>query len=83
MLGAVNRVEGDEEHRETKDRNDEHRGNVIDTVIVRIMKYVSQKSQNTDKNANKFAGLARLSSTLSCSARSLANLPHDSSLILG
>jgi cullin 3 len=83
MLGAVNRVEGDEEHRETKDRNDEHRGNVIDTVIVRIMKYVSQKSQNTDINANKFAGLARLSSTLSCSVRSLANLPHDSSLILG
>lgn len=39
MIGAVNKVEGDEERKETEDRNDEHRGNVIDTVIVRIMKY--------------------------------------------
>jgi cullin 3 len=38
MLGAVNRVEGEEERKDTEDRNDEHRGNVIDTVIVRIMK---------------------------------------------
>jgi cullin 3 len=38
MVGAVNKVEGDEERRDTEDRNDEHRGNVIDTVIVRIMK---------------------------------------------
>ncbi|KAE9381880.1 Cullin-domain-containing protein [Stipitochalara longipes BDJ] len=38
MLGAVNRVEGDDERKDTEDRNDEHRGNVIDTVIVRIMK---------------------------------------------
>jgi cullin 3 len=40
MVGAVNKVEGDEERKDTEDRNDEHRGNVIDTVIVRIMKYV-------------------------------------------
>jgi cullin 3 len=40
MLGAVNKVEADDERKETEDRNDEHRGNVIDTVIVRIMKYV-------------------------------------------
>jgi cullin 3 len=40
MVGAINKVEGDEERKETEDRNDEHRGNVIDTVIVRIMKYV-------------------------------------------
>ncbi|KUJ18567.1 Cullin-domain-containing protein [Mollisia scopiformis] len=38
MVGAVNKVEGDEERKETEVRNDEHRGNVIDTVIVRIMK---------------------------------------------
>ena len=38
--GGANQVEGDEERRETEGRNDEHRGNVIDTVIVRIMKYV-------------------------------------------
>lgn len=38
MIGAVNKVEGEEERKETEDRNDEHRGNVIDTVIVRIMK---------------------------------------------
>jgi cullin 3 len=38
MLGAANRVEGEEERKDTEDRNDEHRGNVIDTVIVRIMK---------------------------------------------
>jgi len=38
MIGAVNKVEGDEERKETEERNDEHRGNVIDTVIVRIMK---------------------------------------------
>ena len=41
IAGAVNKVEGDDERKETEDRNDEHRGNVIDTVIVRIMKYVS------------------------------------------
>jgi len=41
MVGAVNKVEGDEERKDTEDRNDEHRGNVIDTVIVRIMKYVA------------------------------------------
>ena len=41
IAGSVNKVEGDEERRDTEDRNDEHRGNVIDTVIVRIMKFVS------------------------------------------
>lgn len=47
MLGSVNKVEGDEERKETEGRNDEHRGNVIDTVIVRIMKYVYSKLSNT------------------------------------
>jgi cullin 3 len=42
IAGAVNKVEGDDERKETEDRNDEHRGNVIDTVIVRIMKYASR-----------------------------------------
>ena len=41
MVGAVNKVEGEEERKDTEDRNDEHRGYVIDTVIVRIMKYVT------------------------------------------
>ncbi|KAG9246588.1 Cullin [Calycina marina] len=36
--GATNKVEADEERRETEDRNDEHRASVIDTVLVRIMK---------------------------------------------
>ncbi|KAI6249564.1 Cullin-3-B [Erysiphe necator] len=36
--GGVNSVEADDERKETETRNDEHRGNVIDTVIVRIMK---------------------------------------------
>ncbi|CCU76160.1 putative cullin-3 [Blumeria hordei DH14] len=36
--GGVNKIEGDDERKETEGRNDEHRGNVIDTVIVRIMK---------------------------------------------
>ena len=40
IAGSVNKVEGDEERKDTEDRNDEHRGNVIDTVIVRIMKLV-------------------------------------------
>ncbi|KAH8676601.1 Cullin [Tricladium varicosporioides] len=38
VISGVNKVEGEEERKETEDRNDEHRGNVIDTVIVRIMK---------------------------------------------
>ncbi|KAL2060179.1 hypothetical protein VTL71DRAFT_9574 [Oculimacula yallundae] len=38
MVGAINKVEGDDERKETEERNDEHRGYVIDTVIVRIMK---------------------------------------------
>ncbi|PBP19473.1 Cullin family protein [Diplocarpon rosae] len=38
MLGAVNKVEGDEERKDTEDRIDEHRSSIIDTVIVRIMK---------------------------------------------
>ncbi|RDL34783.1 Cullin-domain-containing protein [Venustampulla echinocandica] len=38
ISGAVNKVEGEEERKDTEDRNDEHRGNLIDTVIVRIMK---------------------------------------------
>ncbi|KAF4629971.1 hypothetical protein G7Y89_g8174 [Cudoniella acicularis] len=38
ISGAVSKVEGEDERKETEDRNDEHRGNVIDTVIVRIMK---------------------------------------------
>lgn len=41
ITGSVNKVEGDEERKDTEDRNDEHRGSVIDTVIVRIMKLVS------------------------------------------
>ena len=36
--GCFNKIEGDDERKETEGRNDEHRGNVIDTVIVRIMK---------------------------------------------
>jgi cullin 3 len=40
MIGAVNKVEGDEERKETETKNDEHRGYVIDTAIVRIMKYI-------------------------------------------
>ena len=40
VISSVNKVEGEEERRDTEDRNDEHRGNVIDTVIVRIMKFV-------------------------------------------
>jgi cullin 3 len=38
ISGAINKLEGDDERKETEDRNDEHRGNVIDTVLVRIMK---------------------------------------------
>jgi len=38
IAGAVNKVEGIEERKATEDRNDEHRGIVIDTSIVRIMK---------------------------------------------
>jgi cullin 3 len=40
IAGSINKVEGEDERKETEDRNDEHRGNVIDTVIVRIMKYI-------------------------------------------
>jgi cullin 3 len=39
--GSVNKVEADDERKETEVRNDEHRGPVIDTVIVRIMKYIT------------------------------------------
>ncbi|TVY58842.1 Cullin-3-B [Lachnellula suecica] len=38
VVSGINKVEGEEERKDTEDRNDEHRGNVIDTVIVRIMK---------------------------------------------
>ncbi|ESZ90632.1 hypothetical protein SBOR_8982 [Sclerotinia borealis F-4128] len=38
MGGMSNKVEGAEERRQTEERNDEHRGSVMDTVIVRIMK---------------------------------------------
>lgn len=40
IAGAINKVEGEEERKDTEDRNDEHRGNIIDTVLVRVMKYV-------------------------------------------
>jgi cullin 3 len=40
ISGSINKVEGEEERKDTEERNDEHRGNVIDTVIVRIMKSV-------------------------------------------
>jgi len=38
---AGNKVEGLEERKETEEKNQEHRGPVIDTTIVRIMKSVS------------------------------------------
>ncbi|TAQ84976.1 hypothetical protein B7494_g6688 [Chlorociboria aeruginascens] len=38
VAGAVNKVEGEDERKDTEGRNDEHRGSVIDTHIVRIMK---------------------------------------------
>lgn len=44
ISGSVNKIEGDEERKDTEDRNDQHRGNVIDTVIVRIMKYSSYQN---------------------------------------
>lgn len=38
MGGGGSKVEADSERKDTTDRNDEHRGNVVDTVLVRIMK---------------------------------------------
>ena len=40
VSGTVNKVEGETERKETEDRNDQSRGFVIDSVLVRIMKYV-------------------------------------------
>jgi cullin 3 len=39
IAGNINKVEGEEERKDIEERIDEHCGNVIDTVIVRIMKY--------------------------------------------
>ncbi|KAI9646464.1 hypothetical protein NHQ30_004457 [Ciborinia camelliae] len=63
--GMSSKVEGAEERRQTEERNDEHRGNVMDTVIVRIMKarkefphqqlvaeVISQLSQRFQPNIN-------------------------------
>ncbi|KAF7867090.1 uncharacterized protein EAF02_009876 [Botrytis sinoallii] len=65
MGGQTSKVEGAEERRLTEERNDEHRGNVMDTVIVRIMKarkecphqqlvteVISQLSQRFQPNIN-------------------------------
>lgn len=41
MGSSVNKVEGDVERKETEGRNDQDRAFVIDSVVVRIMKYVS------------------------------------------
>ena len=38
ITGNINKVEDDEERKQTENKNDEHRGYVMDTVIVRIMK---------------------------------------------
>jgi cullin 3 len=38
IQGLMNKVESEEERKETEEKNDEHRGFIIDTVIVRIMK---------------------------------------------
>lgn len=46
IAGQVNKVEGEDERRDTEERNDEHRGNIIDTVLVRIMKYVPSAIPN-------------------------------------
>ena len=40
-IGSFNKVEGEEERRETDRNNDKQRGVIIDTAVVRIMKYVS------------------------------------------
>lgn len=50
MVGAVNRVENDEERKDSEDRNNEYRGNVIDTAIVRIMKFISPSSHVSISN---------------------------------
>ncbi|KAG4027998.1 hypothetical protein MFRU_025g00640 [Monilinia fructicola] len=65
MGGNSSKVEGAEERKQTEERNDEHRGNVMDTVIVRIMKarkefphqqlvaeVISQLSQRFQPNIN-------------------------------
>lgn len=51
---SLNKVEGDEERKDTEARNDEHRGNVVDTVIVRIMKSVSPSIICDIESINKF-----------------------------
>jgi cullin 3 len=59
ISGSLNKVEGEEERKDTEERNDEHRGNVIDTVIVRIMKSVyphpihANKSLLTEKQGTQ------------------------------
>ncbi|CAD6439243.1 ccf33876-f386-4ce7-a079-3fb624725bf4 [Sclerotinia trifoliorum] len=63
--GQSSKVEGADERRQTEERNDEHRGSVMDTVIVRIMKarkecphqqlvaeVISQLSQRFQPNIN-------------------------------
>jgi cullin 3 len=54
--GAINKIEGDDERKETEERNDEHRGNVIDTVLVRIMKYALHPHQNYMTNLQSEPG---------------------------
>jgi cullin 3 len=39
-ITGINKVEGEEERKDTENRNDEMRGGVIEAAIVRIMKYV-------------------------------------------
>lgn len=45
LAGATNKVEADDERKKTEDKNDMHRAYVIDSVIVRIMKYVFPHSK--------------------------------------
>ncbi|KAL3419288.1 scf ubiquitin ligase subunit [Phlyctema vagabunda] len=56
--GATNKLEGDDERRETEDKNDEHRANTIDLCIVRTM-----KARKTLQHSKLFAEvIAQLSS---------------------
>ncbi|KAI1000579.1 Cullin-3 [Podosphaera aphanis] len=45
--GGVNRIEADDERKETEKRNNDHRGNILDAIIVRIMKSRKQLPHQT------------------------------------
>lgn len=79
VIANNNRVETDQERKETEDKMDQHRGATVEAAVVRIMKYVPTSVKTCLHITNVPPGNARSSRTSSWSSKPSSKSRRNSS----